>query len=46
MANAQLRDEDQIRKGISTAEFVRKGGTGLAPLSFYFSFILKTCDLK
>lgn len=30
MANAQLRDEDQIRKGIATAEFVRKGETEIA----------------
>jgi hypothetical protein len=37
MANSHLQDEDDIRKGIARAEFVRKGGYPMIP---------RLCDSK
>jgi hypothetical protein len=35
MANADLRDDEQIRKGIARAEFVRKGSHDTSSSSSY-----------
>lgn len=46
MANAHLRDEDEIRKGIARAEFVRKGArprTNQAELWLGNSILIYSC---